>query len=212
MVGVVDEDPSEPFEDFVDDDASFQSRASTSGREFKATVADFVTEAGATILVRAARSGPYPLDFVIEGSNQLRYVVLAHGTFDDTPDAGLRRTDTVKKLGFDVVQLSRREEIPVIAVTSHLPNPGTAAAMFLADLTAELFDVVATTGDLAGFHRLINHLQGRGDRPDNAPWRHATQPDQLNLFTGAPNRPIDAGSLRLIVDDITSLDEGERPF
>ena len=199
MVRVVDGEPLEPFEDFVDDDAGFQSRAGTSGREFKATAAEFVTSAGARIVTRGSKSGPYPLDFVVEGDNQLRFIVLAHGTFDDTADAGLRRTDTVKKLGFDVVQLSRRHEIPLIGITSHLPNRGSAAAEFLADMTLELFDVVATTGDLAGFHRLINHFRGSGARPDGAPWRRRARSDQLDLFTGAPNA---ACSRMLHVDDV----------
>lgn len=182
-------DPHEPFDAVTDDDpAGFQARASSAGREFKFAAAEFLSDAGATIIARHERHGPYPVDFVIEGRNGHRFVVLAHGVFDDTTTAGLRRPDTVKKLGFDVMQLARRQACPILAIVSHLPNPGTNPADYLADLRGELFDVIATTGDLAGYQRLLRHLTGDPVAPTDAPWQ-STRVEQLDLFTGTPNPP-----------------------
>jgi len=205
-------DMHEPFDDDVDDGAGFQARASAAGREFKFIAAEFLTVARAKIIARNQRHGPYPVDFVIEGRNGHRFVVLAHGVIDDTNTAGLRRTDTVKKLGFDAIQLARRQACPVLAIVSHLPNPGTPAD-YLADLRDDLFDVIATTGDLAGYQRLARHLTGVPVAPTNAPWQ-TTRPDQLDLFTGAPNpddaTPTGAFPPLRLVDTVDRLDFEER--
>ncbi len=184
-------DEPEPFDELAADE-DFQSRASHSGYEFKFIAADRLADAGATFVERSTKHGPYPVDFVIEGPNGRRYLVLAHGVPDDTKTAGLRRPDTVKKLGFDVMQLARQQSLPILAVTSHLPYPNTAPAKYLADLTDDLFDVIAVTDDFPGYRRLLNHLQGDGRTPTDAPWRTSI-PTQLGIFRGAPNPVHDFG-------------------
>lgn len=209
-----DGDVHEPFDAVADDGAGFQARASAAGREFKFVAAEFLTAAGATIIASGERHGPYPVDFVIEGRNGHRFVVLAHGVIDDTNTAGLRRTDTVKKLGFDAIQLARRQACPVLAIVSHLPNPDTNPADYLADLRDELFDVIATTGDLAGYQRLARHLTGVPVAPTDAPWQMA-RAEQLDLFTGAPNpddaTPTGAFPPLRLVDTVDAADL-EEPF
>ena len=166
-------DAPEPYEgDLADSGAEFQSLASRSGAEFKHMTGDLLRDADATILVAGRKLGPYNLDFVIVGRNSQRYVVLAHGTPDGGARAGLRRTDTVKKLGFDAMQLARAQELPILVVTSHLPSAGTAAARYLRDLADDIREVIALRGDLGGRRRLLRHLH---DRPApgvlEAPWR-----------------------------------------
>lgn len=84
----------EPFEGDLDGEGSgFQGRVSTGGREFKFVGEDFLTRAGAKIVDRSRRCGPYPIDLIIEDHCGARFVVLAHGTLDNGSHAGLRRVD-----------------------------------------------------------------------------------------------------------------------
>jgi hypothetical protein len=68
------------------------------------------------------------------------------------------------------------------AHTSALPRRRSAAAHYLADLGPDIFDVVATTGDLAGYLRLRQYLQSDPplQLPLAAPWR--ARAHQLSLL------------------------------
>jgi hypothetical protein len=137
----------------------FQSRARQEGTEFDAIALDYLVQAGSTVIAgRHSRCG-YPVDAEIEAANGLRFLVLAHGNVGEgSAQPGLSRTDTLAKVGFRALMLHAKSAPPVIVVTSHLPQPNSVGARQLADLHAELgnylADVVATTGDFAGFQRL----------------------------------------------------------
>src|SRR5205085_1324855 len=97
-------------------------------------VEDFLNDLGVQIDSYGRPIAAYTIDFEITGRNGQRFGVLAHGTFDDDSKSGLRRTDTVKKMGFDAHQIRRRmPKRRLIAIVSHLPNPGSNAAAQLAD-------------------------------------------------------------------------------
>jgi hypothetical protein len=120
---------------------------------------------------------------IVRGGDGQRYIVLAHGTLGSGPQAGLRRSDTVKKAGYDAVMLRRADALPVLVVTSHLPAGGACADQ-LARLSADVVDVVATNGDLGGFQRvraLFGGARGLGTPPP--PW-HTPPSAQLGLFPG----------------------------
>ncbi len=116
-------------------------------------------------------------------SRDRRFIVLAHGTPDSGPQAGLKRSDTLKKVGYDAIMLARHTDIPVLIVTSHLPTKGRCAT-HLARLGRDVVDVVATEGDLAGFQRLRALFGDRGpqERLAEPPPAWRTIWDQLELF------------------------------
>lgn len=118
---------------------------------------------------------------IVGGHDGRRYVVLAHGTLDPGSQAGLKRSDTVKKLGFDAVMLRRSGALSVLVLTSHLPTGGVVAA-HLARLSPDVVDVVATTGDLPGFHRLQTRFGVVRSRPAASPPPWRTPGGQLELF------------------------------
>ncbi|MFN0090350.1 MAG: hypothetical protein ACKVWR_08805, partial [Acidimicrobiales bacterium] len=99
--------------------AWFQGLAAHAGAEFKDLALGFAADAGATVLRRGLLVGHYPVDALIKGGGGARFVVLCHGTPDDGERAGLRRTDTVLKMGFRAMQLARRQHLPVLVLTSH---------------------------------------------------------------------------------------------
>lgn len=137
----------------------FQSRARQEGTEFDAIALDYLEQAGSTVIAgRHSRHG-YPVDAEIEAANGNRFVVLAHGNVGEgSAQPGLNRTDTLAKVGFRALMLHAKGAPRVIVATSHLPHPNGTGARQLADLHTELgsylADVVATTGDFAGFRRL----------------------------------------------------------
>lgn len=178
------DEPGEEWESALDESsAEFQGRASTGGREFKHRVEDFLAGLGVQIDGYSRRVAAYTIDFEITGPNGAQFSVIAHGTFDDDSKSGLRRTDTVKKMGFDAHQIRRRmPKRRLIAIVSHLPNPGNAAAQ-LADTADDLFDVIAMTGDVRGIERLHRYLHEEpfpGQLP--APWRDDTSEFTEGLF------------------------------
>lgn len=142
---------------------------------------ELLEAAGATVEQRGGRVAGIQVAAIVRGDDGQRCVVLAHGTLDPGSQAGLKRSDTVKKVGFDAIMLRRSGALPVLVVTSHLPTGGVVAA-HLARLSADVVDVVATTGDLAGYHR----LQARFGEVRTwlvaapPPWR--TPGGQLELF------------------------------
>ena len=176
----------EPFED-LDAGDGFQGRAKREGTEFKFEALDYLVRLGCQVLVGGHHVAGYPVDGLVSTPNGQRLLVAAHGVFDDGAQAGLRRTDTVHKLGHRAHALRRRDAARLVVVTSHLPQPATAAAVYLADLHEDLgewlVDVIATTGDLAGYQRLAGHLT-RYPIPsvEPAPWWFADRAGSQTRF------------------------------
>jgi hypothetical protein len=165
----------EPYENLPDpgESAYFQARASAAGADFKQIAKEWVEQAGGTIEADRMMVGVHPVDALVRGINGSRYLLLARGTPDGGPRAGLRRTDTVLKMGCRAVLIARRTDLPLLVVTSHLPTPTSRSGRILADLHKDIFDVVATEGDLGGFHRLHQYFTQvpRPTDPLPAPWR-----------------------------------------
>ena len=169
----------------------FQGRARREGVEFKVAALEYLETTGCEILAGGHHVSRYPVDGLVRVASGERLVVAAHGVFDDGPQAGLRRTDTVHKLGHRAHALRRRHAARLVVVTSHLPEPGSAAAHYIADLHDDLgdwlVDVIATAGDFAGYHRLARFAHHtRVLAPEPAPWwtPHPGTPDQPALPLG----------------------------
>ena len=150
-----------PYEDIEDRATAGQARARSPGSEFKHLAREFLERAGASFHGNGDLYGSYvPLDTVC-GSNGKMILVLADGVLDDSSQAGLRRTDTVKKAGFDAVQLKRSTGLPILLVTSHLPDVGAARSQ-LADCSPDFLDVIATSNDPGG--RVASTVTSTSDR------------------------------------------------
>lgn len=175
-----------PFEQLPQVDAHFQSRARREGELFDEVALEHLSRAGAVVERGRHKVAHYAVDGLIRTPNGGRYLVAAHGNFDDGERPGLRRTDTLAKVAQRAVMLHARDALPLVVVTSHLPRPGTAPAFHLADLHVLLgpwlIDVVATSGDFAGFHRLRAFFtqEPRPAAPASAPWWFPHP--QLSLF------------------------------
>ena len=173
----------EPYEDSaLPARTNFQSRAPRAGADFKSMAVERLKEAGATVERLNLKAAGFPVDAQILGSNGRRFLVLARGTPEEQRFSGLRRTDTVEKVGFVAMQLARRQRLPVLLITSDLPNPSTKTARYLAALSKDVWDVVAYRADLRGFQRLHTHLHGPADTgPPQAPWRQGGKDSQATL-------------------------------
>ena len=174
-----------PYEDVAPGATDFQARASRAGAEFDHEALELVEEAGGVVVRRHLRVEGHPLDALVRGRSGAVFLVAAHGTPDRTSrsQAGLRRTDTVLKVGCRA-QLLRAggQAPPLVVVTSHLPAPGSEAARLLAELGPAIHEVVATVGDYAGFRRLARLLGPEPPaEPPAAPWRIGPG-CQLSLF------------------------------
>ncbi len=91
-------DGAEIFEALSDDDPTgFQARAVSVGNEFKHVAREWLGKAGATFVRDHHMVGSYHVEGLICGTNQRQFLVLAHGVLDDDNQAGLKRSDTVKK-------------------------------------------------------------------------------------------------------------------
>ena len=185
---LVTSQPVELFEDLGPGGAAFQGRAKREGTEFKIHALEYLDAIGCEVLVGRHHVAAYPVDGLVLTPNGQRLLVAAHGVFDDSAQAGLRRTDTVHKLGHRAHALHRRRAARMVVVTSHLPGPGTAAARYLADLHDDLgdwlVDVIATVGDLGGRQRFARFAtRPIIVPPAPAPWWHAnlTRPEQTAL-------------------------------
>jgi hypothetical protein len=161
----------------------FQSRAPRSGADFKEMGIRRLREAGATISRMGFEIGGFPVDAEVHGENGRRFLVLARGTPDEGPQSGIRRTDTIEKVGFRAIQLARLQELPILIVTSDLPPRSSKPGIYLASLSGDVLDVVSYRGDLRGFQRLQRHFSGPIDAaaPD-APWRALETAPQDSLF------------------------------
>lgn len=148
----------EPYEDLPSGYAAFQALASAAGADFKEMAREWVVQAGGELKSDKLKFDNYPTDGLIRGQNGARFVLLARGTPDDGPRAGLRRNDTVLKMGCRALMIARRTDFRILVVTSHLPEVDSRAGRILADLHTDIFDVAATVGDLAGFRRFRRHL------------------------------------------------------
>ena len=124
---------------FEQDDLSrrtdFQSRAARAGADFKAMAMKRLTEAGAIANRCDFEVHGFPVDAEVAGSNGRRFLVLARGTPDEQNRGALRRTDTVEKVGFMAMQLARRQDLPILLITSDLPGRSTMAGHYLAALS-----------------------------------------------------------------------------
>jgi hypothetical protein len=174
-----------PYEQLPPVDAHFQSRARREGELFDEVALDHLMAAGAAVDLGRHKIEHYPVDARIVTPNGGRYLVAAHGNFDEGSQPGLQRTDTVAKVFQRAVMLHAKGALPLIVVTSHMPKPGSATSHHLADLHALLgpwlVDVVAVTGDFAGFHRLQRLFTDvPRSNPSPASWWHADP--QLRLF------------------------------
>ena len=147
-----------------------------------------LTEAGATVHRFDFEIHGFPVDAEVSGSNGRRFLVLARGTPGEQSRGAFRRTDTVEKVGFMAMQLARRQERPILLITSDLPGLSTKAAHYLAALSDAVWDVVSYRADLRGFQRLRRHFQGPVDvgAPD-APWRRQESNPERTLFDELPS-------------------------
>ena len=177
----------EPFED-LGAGHDFQGRARREGSEFKVAALEYLETAGCEVLQGGHHVARYSVDGLVRVASGERLLVAAHGVFDDGPQAGLRRTDTVHKLGHRAHALRRRNAARLVVVTSHLPEPGSAAAHYVADLHEDLgdwlVDVIATAGDFIGFQRFARFARTvLALAPGPAPWwnPHPGLPDQPAL-------------------------------
>ena len=186
--------------------AWFQAGAKVQGAYFKSVATAHLHAAGPVRIDAVHRAGLHHIDGIITTPAGARIVFIAHGSADDTKTAGLRRVDTVAKLGHACLVLAATGAAPCLVITSHLPLPDTQAAAFLAEIGrltgGWLLDVVATSGDLAGYQRLRRILHADHPQADSAaPWRHPNNGTQLalDLFPATP-RPLDPAPLSAEAD------------
>ncbi|MDO8392466.1 MAG: hypothetical protein Q7V57_18485 [Actinomycetota bacterium] len=202
---VSSEAADEPFEDLAPSEraAAGQARARREGNEFDQLAFEYVKGAGATIAATGLRiDGQVTVDARLVGANGQSFWMLGHGNLDDTGDKpGLQRTDTVlKTIGAAYILSRKLDRLPVLLVTSHLPKPTSAAGRQLSAAASLFFDVIATTGDLEGFHRLQNHFcVAPPVAPLNAPWM--TSGDRPRSTSPKRTRPVGQMSLTSEGDD-----------
>lgn len=149
-----------------------QSRAGRSGAEFKDIAVEWLRGLGGRVERLDFELDCYPVDAEVCGANGHHFLVLARGTPDNGTQAGLRRTDTIEKLGSRAWQIRKRSDLPLLVLTSDLPTT-PKPQIYLADQAELYWDVVAWRGDLRGCQRLHSALSDRVQTcsPD-APWRH----------------------------------------
>lgn len=117
----------------------FQPRASREGRKAKDIARQILEEAGFTD-IRANVRGPGGVEIHFEttdGSGR-RWRFDVSGAFTITQQAGLRRTDTLwKALGkAAVLHFAEKDKpLPLVLLTTDLPNPGSTGARALAAAT-----------------------------------------------------------------------------
>ena len=183
MVRPVADEVEEPFED-LPGGGTFNAGNKATNDEFSLEALEQLVRAGARVVAGPHQVGPIRVGARVIGTDGRMWLVLMHGTVDDSKRAGLRRTDTVKKVGFDVQLLRDLTSLPVLVVTSHLAAAGAAAE--LADVVRGWADdLVALRGDLRGLRRLAGHFGG--PVPTDPPTPRLVEDDvvadeQLRLF------------------------------
>lgn len=202
----------EPFEERdLKRRTNFQSRAPRSGADFKAMALVYLQKAGATIVRTDFEIDGLPVDALISGPNGREFLVLARGTPSESKQSGLRRTDTVEKMGFMAMQLARAQQLPVLVVTSDIPTRSTKAGIYLAALDTDVWDVIGYRGDFRGFQRLQRHLTDPSDaQPPAAPWRTPEQEEAPALFDEGL-RPSPAAVPAVAVNDAHSKEPPSEP-
>ena len=148
----------EPFED-LPGGGSFNAGNKATNDEFSLEALEQLVRAGARVVAGPHQVGPIRVGARLLGADGRMWLVLMHGTVDDSKRSGLRRTDTVKKVGFDVRLLRDLTPLPILVVTSHLAASG-AAAELIDVVRGWADDLVATRGDLRGLRRLDGHFGG----------------------------------------------------
>ena len=161
--------------------SDFQARAGAAGADFKLKAIARLQEAGGRVVCRRHHRCGFSVDAEVAGANGQRFLVLARGTQDDTKTAGLRRIDTVQKVGFVATHLSVEQRLPILIMTSHLPPRSSTAGNQLAKLGPYVADVIATTGDFRGYQRLLTLLQDGSKGTGPALWRDTVGSNQLTL-------------------------------
>lgn len=154
----------------------FQSLATAEGAEFKWLALQYVLKAGGLIARSQFEIDGFPVDAEVRSQHGQRFLLLARGTPDRKERSGFRRTDTVQKAGFVAMNLARSSEIPLLLITSDLPDEGSKARTYLRSLSDVVWDCMALRGDLAGFQRLSHYMtsQPRAKRLQ-APWKADTR-------------------------------------
>ncbi len=174
----------EPFEDLPDTGGWINAGNRAVNEEFTVTALEHLERAGARIVPGLRHVGGIRVGAHVVGSDGRTWLVLIHGTVDDSNRAGMRRTDTLKKAGFDVRRLREVSPLPILIVTSHLAKGG-AAASFANVLRRWADELVAVEGDLAGFFRLCRLFGGRVPAQEECArllWDAADVGEQLEFF------------------------------
>jgi len=180
----------EPFEENgLGQRTDFQSRAPRAGADFKEMAIRRLTDAGATVERIDFEIDDIPVDAQVRGQDGRSFLVLARGTPYEHSQGGGRRTDTLEKAGFRAIQLARRQNLPILLITSDLPDRASKAGRYLAKLDGDVWDVVAFRADLRGFHRLQRTFAGSVDGPPDAPWRALLGSAQPTLPGGPDEVP-----------------------
>ena len=86
--------------------SDFQSRAPRAGADFKLMAIRRVTDAGATVERIDFEIDDIPVAAEVRGPNGPAFLILARGTPDEHSQSGVRRTDTLEKVGFRAIQLA----------------------------------------------------------------------------------------------------------
>jgi hypothetical protein len=126
----------EPYEESnLNQRTRFQSRAPRAGADFKAMAVARLKEAGATVERLDFEIHGFPVDAQVSGENGRQFLVLARGTPDEQTRSGLRRSDTVQKVGYMAMQLARWQKAPILLLGSDLPERSTKSGHYLAALS-----------------------------------------------------------------------------
>lgn len=151
-----------------------------------------VTDAGATVERIDYEIDDIPVDAEVRGPNGRSFLVLARGTPDEHSQSGVRKTDTLEKVGLRAIQLARFQNLPILLITSDLRDRMSKAGRYLAKPDGDVWDVVAFRADLRGFHRLQWSFTGPADAPPDAPWRAVIGTADLTLLDAADQAPSES--------------------
>jgi hypothetical protein len=109
----------EPYQESnLDQRSRFQSRAPRAGADYKAMAIERLEEAGAIVEGLDFEIHGFPVDAQVSGENGRKFLVLARGTPGEQTRSGLRRSDTVMKVGFVAMQLARCQKMPILLLVS----------------------------------------------------------------------------------------------